>query len=57
MSDAATRALHSVICPWCGCEPDAVAYWRRKSDKVRVGYTCSCGARVISGQVIGVNIG
>lgn len=55
--DAATLALHDGPCPGCGLEPEVTAYWRRIADKVRVGYACTCGARVINGVVCGYNIG
>jgi len=55
--DAATDALLSVACPGCGCEPEVVTWWRDKVTKVRRGYTCTCGFRVIDGIVQGMNIG
>jgi hypothetical protein len=55
--DEVTAALHAEPCPGCGCEPEVEVYWRRISDKVRIGYTCRCGARVIDGVVCGYNIG
>jgi hypothetical protein len=50
--DEATRALHENPCPGCGFEPEVVNYYRRKSDKVRVGYDCTCGAHVVNGVVL-----
>jgi hypothetical protein len=40
-------------CPGCGFEAEVEEYYRRISDKVRVGYLCSCGAVVINGVVQG----
>jgi hypothetical protein len=51
--DEATVALHSAPCPGCGLEPEVKTYYRRKADKVRCGYLCSCGAIVINGIVEG----
>lgn len=52
-----TDPFHENPCPGCGLEPDVVTYYRRKSDKVRVGYDCSCGAHVIDGVVIHMGAG
>lgn len=51
--DTATEALHDQPCPGCGMEPEVRHYWRRKSDKIRVGYECGCGAVVIHGILQG----
>lgn len=50
--DDGTTALHETPCPGCGLEPEVVRYYRRISDKVRVGYDCECGAHVIDGVVL-----
>lgn len=52
--DEITRKLHEQPCPGCGCEPEVVTYVRRKSDKVRVGYECTCGTTVVNGIVTGM---
>lgn len=51
------RPLHENPCPGCGLEPEVVRYYRRISDKVRVGYDCTCGAHVIDGVVIHMGAG
>lgn len=44
-------------CAYCGMEAEVETYWREKATGKRVGFTCSCGARVVYGLVYGVNIG
>lgn len=50
--DDATRRLYAVPCPGCGMEPEVVAYWVDTATKLRRGYTCSCGFRVVDGIVV-----